>query len=398
MKIFATVAIVQVLLLVTEARRIAAVDSKLVACFYSGPYSIFYGALDIENIDASICSHLVVDLTTLTNRVDGREKKLMRSSTEGMPKSFEGLKAANPDLKVILKIPYWYLRWIQYMSGSPGTSNMTQNTMSFLRETGLDGLDFSLDMTDIWESSSSENLDEVVDVICELKTEFDKYGYIITTTSRLGHLDKRQGNETYNYTKLARCCDHIKVFGVSLSTNATVRLSSLSMIKSSVDLFIERGFQPNKILISVPAFGTLHPIENHRDIGELDDTISYHLIYLSEGWRSNHFLQNNVGSFIFHKHLVREMNNSSLAWTIRRDEETKEPYAFTETGLWASYEDRTSMEAKASYVLEKGLGGIAIFPINSEDSEGIEGEGRFPLTRAVYNAFRRGLQTDGNTS
>ncbi|KAG8239575.1 hypothetical protein J437_LFUL019284 [Ladona fulva] len=153
-----------------------------------------------------------------------------------------------------------------------------------------------------------------------------------------------------------------------------------------IDLFIKKGLPPSKILITIPAMGNLflvqRVLQNEQDANGSFTFLGSYLIHMNE-----------VPGNVFHRDIMRIIRNSSLEWIIRRNEETKEPYAFTRTTLCASYEDTTSMEFKAKYVLEKGLGGIGIYSIDMEDSEGTTGEGRFPLTRADYNALSRGLQT-----
>ncbi|KAG8234510.1 hypothetical protein J437_LFUL014759 [Ladona fulva] len=390
MKIFTLVAIVQVFLLASEARSDAIVENKRVTCFYLTPMTELNGTLDIEDIDASICTHLLVDETAINQAIE--EHYDGYSSGVGMNQEFEKLKAVNPNLKLIVQVRYSLLSWIGnffYSNGtldgtSEGASNATQGTIRLLKKMGFDGVDFNIDYY------SAEKLDEMADMFCDMKNEFDKNGYIITIdfAYKEGSNITQARHMSYNFSKLTRCCDHLNVLYLGHPNNVTQRMSSLRMMKSTVDKYIERGLPPNKIVITIPAFGNIYALEDPQDTG-MGAKIDVE--------RSPQIGDSFIRGFIFHRDLVREMNNSSLAWTIRRDEETKEPYAFTKTGLWASYDDRTSIEVKANYVLEKGLGGILIFPINLEDKEGIGGEGTFPLTRAVFNSLR-GLQTEEKTS
>ncbi|KAG8223994.1 hypothetical protein J437_LFUL012097 [Ladona fulva] len=365
------------------------------------------------------------------------------------------LKEVNGDLKLILLIRPLATDWMLYLNKE---RNIITNGVKWLNESGFDGLAFPLYI-------KPSHRDKLADFLCEMKSEFDKYGYMLTSLiidhsfpepapgkestisklarkmrdSSLGWTVRRDNatQEPYAFsttglwssyedtTSMAfkaryvlekdlhgldivvidvdddegvggegrfpltravynTCCDHVSLITEERGRySETYRLAPLSFIKSNVDWFIERELPAEKITFTVPAFGVYVTLENHNET-ELGAKYSGPGLEYKEfsGWNT-----------IRYKELLRTLNDSSLGWTFRRDKETKEPYAFSTTGLWTSYEDATSISFKARYVMEKGLHGMDIVAVDVDDDEGVEGEGRFPLTRAIYNTFNRGNQS-----
>ncbi|KAG8234517.1 hypothetical protein J437_LFUL014767 [Ladona fulva] len=300
MKILTAAAILQFLLVVGGSD--VPGDRKRVGCYYLGATTERSGTLYPEDIDASICTHVLYLNGAINNETQEIYLKppiqYNKTGGEGFIPRLVKLKAVNPDLKLILHVLYGRVNWL---SAEPsGRSKIIQNGIKWLNGSGFDGLDI--------------------------------------VVAPLGPEDT----------------------------------------KSNVDWYVGRGVPVGKILAVVPAFGAIYILEDP------DDTGLGARVY----GRGNDDREMLGGLGIRNKELLRRFNDSSLGWTIRRDNETKEPYAFSNTRLWTSYDDTTSIEYKARYVLENGLGGLDIVAIDFEDNEGIGGEGRFPLTRTVYNTFR----------
>ncbi|KAG8234515.1 hypothetical protein J437_LFUL014765 [Ladona fulva] len=352
-----TAAAILQLLLVVGGSRVPG-EGKRVGCYYFGATTERHGTLYPEDIDASICTHLFYVHGAINNETQEIYLKPPMRYTEtggdGFVPRLVTLKAVNPDLKLILHIINRHDEWL---SQEPSKrSKMIQSGVKWLNESGFDGLDF----------------DSPLELEDSMKNEFDKYGFSVTTSLNVA---TEASDETVR--KIARCSDSIALV-THYHEREFHRIAPLSMIKSNVDRYIEKGLSPSRILIIVPVFGAIFTIEDQGDT--------------KEGARvykpGNEDQEIMDGLGIRNRELLSKLNDSSLGWTIHRDNETKEPYAFTTTGLWTSYEDTTSMEYKARYVLEKGLGGINIVALEFDDDERIR-EGKFPLTRAIYNTFSR---------
>ena len=65
------------------------------------------------------------------------------------------------------------------------------------------------------------------------------------------------------------------------------------------------------------------------------------------------------------------------------------PYAYNDqSGLWVGYDDIKSASQKASYLLEKGYGGAAIWTLDFDDFNNICCHGPSPVLTAVSRTLR----------
>lgn len=75
----------------------------------------------------------------------------------------------------------------------------------------------------------------------------------------------------------------------------------------------------------------------------------------------------------------------------------KTPYAHY-SDQWISYDDQESLRLKTQYALDKGLGGVMIWSIETDDFRGICNQGRFPLLTAINQAWNGGSTSSPNTT
>ncbi|KAG8234509.1 hypothetical protein J437_LFUL014758 [Ladona fulva] len=379
MKTIIAVAIAHLILLVAGSD--VPGEHKRVTCYYMGVTIGTYSTLYPEDLDASICTHLVYLHGAINEETEEISLKSitpeLKTGGEGFIPRLAKLKEVNPDLKLILHVADPDYNWISQKSSRK--SQIIQSGIKWLNESGFDGLDMPM----YWSPAEKEG---VADLFCEIKSEFDKHGYILTAIFMENSFPEPPEANVDIVSKMARCCDHVALRATTTSY-VTHRLAPLSLMKSNVNKYMERGLPANKTLIIVPAVGIIFTLEDPRDTG-LGANVS------GPGFNTS---DDDSGPLIRYKELQRIMNDSSLGWTIRRDNETMEPYAFSTTGLWTSYEDGISMEFKARYVMERGLAGIAINLLETEDTGNTGEEGRFPLTRAIHNTFSRGLQSADTT-
>ncbi|XP_058117975.1 endochitinase-like [Anopheles coustani] len=82
--------------------------------------------------------------------------------------------------------------------------------------------------------------------------------------------------------------------------------------------------------------------------------------------------------------LCQAFNQSE--WIFKWDEEGEVPYAI-QGDQWVTYENVLSVHQKVSFAKSQGLGGVSGMNLSYDDYRGKCGE-RYPLTKAVWNAFR----------
>lgn len=76
-------------------------------------------------------------------------------------------------------------------------------------------------------------------------------------------------------------------------------------------------------------------------------------------------------------------------WNVKWDDTQKTPYAFKDR-QWVGYDNEESIQVKGDYVNNKGLGGIMIWSIETDDFRGICGQD-YPLLRKINAVVRPGV-------
>lgn len=74
-------------------------------------------------------------------------------------------------------------------------------------------------------------------------------------------------------------------------------------------------------------------------------------------------------------------------YTKKFDDIQKCPYAYKNTE-WIGYDDVNSITIKANYAKSKGLAGVMIWSIESEDHKNVCGGGVYPLLNAIRGVFQ----------
>jgi len=151
-----------------------------------------------------------------------------------------------------------------------------------------------------------------------------------------------------------------------------------------IDLFINMGVQKSKISLLVNPYGfSFKRIKStsETEIGCPAAGVGS-LIYpgntiVVEG--------KNTSPFSHDLPTVCQVINNP-EWTKKYDDVAQVPYAFNDE-QWMGYEDEKSIKAKADIVKEKGIGGVTIFMINSDDINNRCGNGEYSFIRAFANEF-----------
>ncbi|XP_055551267.1 acidic mammalian chitinase-like [Wyeomyia smithii] len=67
------------------------------------------------------------------------------------------------------------------------------------------------------------------------------------------------------------------------------------------------------------------------------------------------------------------------------DDVQKVPYAFS-GNQWISFDDVTSVALKVAYAKSKGIGGVMVWSLESDDARNVCGAGAHPIGTTIYNA------------
>lgn len=77
----------------------------------------------------------------------------------------------------------------------------------------------------------------------------------------------------------------------------------------------------------------------------------------------------------------------SGGWTTVTDANTRTPYSYKGND-WVGYDNAASMIVKANYAVNKGLGGIMVWSIDTDDKSNVCGGGKYPLMNAINSVIK----------
>ncbi|XP_058065651.1 uncharacterized protein LOC131215280 [Anopheles bellator] len=240
------------------------------------------------------------------------------------------------------------------------------NLVEFTLTNGFHGIDLS------WLYPAPQERDQYVRLLRDLRLACDRNGLRLTVT-----VPSRPSVIEVNYPveKLAKYADY-----VILSTTEFRKLRKTSFIaplyssspgsSNNIDYHVDRwkmaGLCSSKIVIVIQTM-----------------TLTYKLYIQNEYRVGTPALQLKIRPYY---KICRKLYSGSLEiW----DASAKSPYAFRDLS-WYSYENEKSIKEKVCFVVQQGLGGLAVFYYDEDDPINICGDGQYPLTAIVLAA----LQTD----
>uniref|UniRef100_A0A182NPZ9 GH18 domain-containing protein n=1 Tax=Anopheles dirus TaxID=7168 RepID=A0A182NPZ9_9DIPT len=238
------------------------------------------------------------------------------------------------------------------------------NLVEFTLAHGFHGIDLA------WLYPAPQEREQYVRLLRDLRLACDLNGLVLTVT-----VPSRPSVIEVNYpvAKLEKYADY-----VILSTTEFRKLRKTSFIaplyscspgsSNSVDYHVDRwkmaGLSCGKIVIVVQTM-----------------TLTYKLYIQNEYRVGTPALQLKIRPYY---KICRKLYSGSLEiW----DSNVKSPYAFRDLS-WYSYENEKSVKEKVCFVVQQGLGGLAVFYYDEDDPINICGDGQYPLTAIVISALQ----------
>uniref|UniRef100_A0A182YE47 Uncharacterized protein n=1 Tax=Anopheles stephensi TaxID=30069 RepID=A0A182YE47_ANOST len=238
------------------------------------------------------------------------------------------------------------------------------NLIEFTLAHGFHGVDLA------WLYPAPQERDQYVRLLKDLRHACDRNGLVLTVT-----VPSRPSVIEVNYPveKLEKYADF-----VILSTTEFRKLRKTSFIaplyssspgsSNSIDYHVDRwkmaGLSCGKIVIVIQTM-----------------TLTYKLYIQNEYRVGTPALQLKIRPYY---KICRKLYSGSLEiW----DSNVKSPYAFRDLS-WYSYENEKSVKEKVGFVVQQGLGGLAVFYYDEDDPINICGDGQYPLTAIVVAALQ----------
>ncbi|KAK8752693.1 hypothetical protein OTU49_006905, partial [Cherax quadricarinatus] len=203
-------------LLALSALAIGGVEAQhkqQVVC-YLGSWAVYRpgaGKFNIEDIDPTLCTSLIysfigINETTYTIKSLDPEYDINRKALE----RFVNMKSLNPRLKVLVAVGGWTEGSTKYSAMAKDHINrkaFINSAVQFIQQHKLDGLDLD------WEYPANrggepEDKENFVELVKELRKEFNKYGWMLTAAMAAG---KSTVETAYDIDDLAEELDFIHI-------------------------------------------------------------------------------------------------------------------------------------------------------------------------------------------
>ncbi len=148
-----------------------------------------------------------------------------------------------------------------------------------------------------------------------------------------------------------------------------------SCAECAVNHWINKGFALNKIILSIPLYG--------------------------RAWILPSAFSGHSGSVWPYYEICNQMKWNEEKWRVFKDPTQKVgPYAISQdpfNRVWVGYDDPAMAIVKTKYILEKRLGGVAVWEISMDDSRNVCGNGVNPIMIAISNIILNKPQNSSAT-
>uniref|UniRef100_A0A4D5S3V8 chitinase n=1 Tax=Ixodes scapularis TaxID=6945 RepID=A0A4D5S3V8_IXOSC len=367
---------------------------KVFICYWGSwsHYRHANGAFSVNQIDPTLCTHLVYTFAKLENGVIKEYDPYLDLAKPwhlGMYKKFNNLKLQNPKLKTIIAIGGWNEGSIKYSkmaSTSEGRAKFVKSVVDFVELHGIDGLDMD------WEyptqrGGNPEDRDNFVKLLSELRAAFDEKNYLLTAAVSAGI---PTANASYDIPQLSKHLDLISVMGYDFfgawqrctghnsplraRKNAT-ELEKIFNIEAAIEFWMSHGADTNKLVLGLPLYGRTFTLADPADSG-------FGALTVGPGHPGTF---TNAPGFVGYNEICTQLKSGD--WNVTRDPDVIAPVA-TKDKEWIGFDDAESLTKKVEFAMSKNLTGIMVWSIETDDFRGTCTGTANPLLSAINKALQ----------
>ncbi|XP_046683989.1 probable chitinase 2 isoform X2 [Homalodisca vitripennis] len=377
---------------------------RVVACYVStwARYRTDRGQFTIDDIDPSLCTHLIYAFAGLDNTTSSIKSLDPYNDLEenyglGSYKKMAALRKKYPHLTVSVAIGGWNEGSVNYSvlaADADRRKLFVESVVNFMRTHGFNGFDLD------WEfpakrGGAPEDKENFVALVKELHTSLKPEGWSLTAALGAG---KDTMEVAYDLSQLNQYLDHIHLMCYDYhgkwdsQTGANAPLHSadpndVNTVEYSVKYMLEHGIEPHKLVLGLPMYGRTF-IHKDELVSEKLGTPSMSTAFSGPYTKEDGFMGYNE--------ICEELQNNT-SWKRLWDESSLTPFAVNGNKVIV-YDDEESLKYKVKYAMEKDLGGLMIWSIDIDDFRGDcvaqdgEKKEKFQLLRSVNEAIVSSLR------
>jgi len=363
---------------------------KLV-CYYTNwsQYRPTIGKFLPEYIDPFMCTHLIFAFGWLKNGKLStfEENDDTVGGKVGLYDRVVGLKAKNPNLKVLLAIGGWSFGTAKFKEVAKtrfSRQTFVFSAVDFLREHNFDGLDMD------WEYPKSSDKENFSALLSELRQAFDyeaedsgKEALLLSAAVPVGPDNVRGG---YDVPAVAKALDFVNLMAYDFhgkwesqaGHNAPLFAPSSDSewrkqlsVEFAAKMWTRLGTPKEKLVIGMPTYGRSFTLSNPSQ---------YVVNSPASGGGTAGEYTREAGFLAYYEICEMLQKGSNYIW----DNEMKVPY-LVKGNQWVGFDDERSIRNKMDWVKDNGYAGAMVWTVDMDDFNGtVCGSGvKYPLIGAM---------------
>jgi chitinase len=368
---------------------------KYVVCYYSSwaQYRPIGGRVEMETLDATLCTHLVYTFAglNLDGEIDALDVNDFPSgSSIGGYQRFNKLKEANPCVKTLLAIGGWTESSEKYSImawNAERREEFADRVERFLVEFGFDGLDFD------WEYPTQrggipEDRENFTLLIKLLRERMELRNRLITVAVGAGSY---LFNVAYDPKGLCEHANLLFIMGYDLhypditSVQAPLRRElneslTRDTLEATVNYFISNGCPAEKIVLGLPSYGRTYTLANPSSSG----------LGAPVYGTGNPGPYTQESGFLGYNEICQDIYSSTWRVTFLENNVAK---VAVNGNQWIGYDDPETITKKTQYAMDKKLGGVMFWSVDTDDFYGICHDAAYPLLTAANKVFGNNMRS-----
>ncbi|KAI5644635.1 glycosyl hydrolases family 18 domain-containing protein [Phthorimaea operculella] len=364
---------------------------KPIICYYGtwATYRPGDGQFNVEDVNTDICTHVIYTFVGIVAEgyVISLDPWLDLPDDGGRDnlRKFTALKERNPDLQTILAVGGWNEGSANYsiMAGNEAyRKNFISSALDFVQTYGFDGFDIDWEYPNRRDTVNGEaDIDNFSLLVKEIKEEFSKYG--LSVSAAVSAVEEA-AVQSYDVPVICEYLDFVHVMTYDMygpadnftGLNAALHLGEAGLVNTvdvAIEYWLSAGCPAEKVIMGLPFYGKTYNLVDPEQNG---------VGAPSNGPAPAGPITQENGTLAYSEICLLLQDET---WNVNFEPLARVPYA-SRGNVWISYDNPQSITEKVNWALEKNIGGVMFWSIESDDFHGNCGE-KFPLLNAINDAI-----------
>ncbi|XP_069179704.1 chitotriosidase-1 [Procambarus clarkii] len=356
-------------------------DPRVLLCYYASwaHYRQDVAKYTVGNIPVELCTHLVYAFAILDPKTFlAKQHDPWLDNDLHNYRKFVQLKRENPNLKVLLGLGGWNdsrsSKYSKLVVDAGRRRRFVEEVVKLLLQHGFDGLDLDWEYPG-YDGDRSDKAGFTAWLV-DLKSALRPHGLLLTSAVSAGRSTIDTG---YDVPKVAQLLDLINLMTYDFHGSWEDRVGHHAPLYAepghnpelcvdfAVNYWIQKGAPAYKLVLGVPLYGRSWTLAGpETSIGAPATGPGQAGRYTKE-----------PGNMAFFECCLAHRKGD---W--RKVKGVGGPY-LTKGDQWVGYDDADAVKRKAEYAVSKGLAGVLVWDVTTDDFGNFCGDGKNPLLTAL---------------